>query len=60
MPRGELYLMLEMTDVAQNAFEDDLIEGLSQPQKTIPCHGFTMNAVQNFLTKYRSRIYCGI
>lgn len=29
--------MLEMTDVSQNAFEDDVIEGLSQAQKTIPC-----------------------
>jgi dimethylhistidine N-methyltransferase len=29
--------MLEMTDDSQNAFEDDVIEGLSQLQKTIPC-----------------------
>lgn len=29
--------MLEMTDNSQNAFEDDVIEGLSQLQKTIPC-----------------------
>jgi len=29
--------MLEMTNDSQNSFEDDVIDGLSQVQKTIPC-----------------------
>ena len=29
--------MLEMTNDSQNSFENDVIDGLSQVQKTIPC-----------------------
>ena len=29
--------MLETTSDSQNTFEDDVIDGLSQVQKTIPC-----------------------